>query len=119
MVELANNIILVVFTGLFVIGATTTLIRRLALGVMRRRSPRLLPRDVAMMSGLAWPFVLILMSRAFGWTPYVVGTLWWTLITGIPPIFGVGVYVFFEIFVIGQPMDWRVVLRSIFRRTTP
>lgn len=112
--DAVNTIILVVFTALLVVGASTTLIRRFGLAMKRLPSPRLLPRDITLMLGLAWPFVLIFAGRVGEWS--IRDTLAWSLITGIPPIIGVATYVYYEIFVIGQPEDWRLVVRTLIRR---
>jgi hypothetical protein len=118
-VELVNTIIFVLFLALLVAGAVTTLIRKVALDLKRFPAPRLLPRDVALLTLLSVSFLLISMSRVFGWSPYVVGQVWWSLVTGIPAILAVAVYLYFELFVIGQPEDWRVVVRTMLRRLVP
>lgn len=115
-IEVVNVLILAAFTFLLVIGFLTTLIRRFGLILKRIPAPRLLPRDLTLLGTLSWPFALILLVRAEELTRVVVGQLWWVLLTGIPPVFGVAVYVYYEIFVIGQPEDWRVVIKSLIRR---
>lgn len=115
-VELVNQIVLFSFVSCLFVGTLTTVIRAAGLRLRNRAMPRLLKRDVLVLVGLSVSFQLIAMSRVFGWSQYVVGQLWWSIVTGVPAVFAVVVYVYYELFVIGQPEDWRVVLRSVTRR---
>lgn len=105
---------LVVFTLLLVIGMITTTIRRIGLAMKGAPSPKLLPRDLILFGGLSFPFVLILASRATDTN--LRGELWWIALTTIPQLIAAAVYVYYEIFVIGQPVAWRSVVRSLWRR---
>lgn len=102
--ELLSSLILLVFTGLLLVGAISTGSRWIRYRKTGFRRPRLLNRDVVLVTGLSIPFVLIAASRAFGLQPLVAGEdgphLWWLLLTGIPPIIAIAVYDYFELRVI-------------------
>lgn len=100
MVEILNAIILVLFTGGML--ATTLAIGNRLIQYKRQglKAPLLAKRDMFLAAGLAWPFFLILLVRALGAAEQVAGTLWWTLITGVPAVLGVLQFTFIEYFVI-------------------
>jgi hypothetical protein len=62
--------------------------------------PRLLPRDLTFFTGMLLPFLLILGARGLGLGEEVRGQLWWILLTGVPAVIAVGVFTFYEWFVI-------------------
>lgn len=103
--DIVNFLILAVFLGLLLVSTLSTAAR----GIRYRRAshplPRLWGRDIALIGGLTIPFVLIFAARAFSFAPSVAGQLWWSLITGIPPIVGIAVYAYFELFVIEAQKD--------------
>ena len=98
--DIANAVAFVLFTVLLLVGTGSTIAR----GLRYRRAglplPVLWARDRDLVAGLALPFVLIFGARVLGYGPNVAGQLWWTLLTAIPAIYGVGRYVWFELFVI-------------------
>ena len=105
MSELLSAMIFVIFVVLLVVAATSTLIRYVAYRRDGIPAPRLLPRDRDVFLGLAIPFVLIAAARVFDWSPHILDAhgdahLWWLLLTGIPPIYALARYCYFELFVI-------------------
>jgi hypothetical protein len=68
------------------------------------RRPRLLNRDLIFMTGFAVSFGMFLFRRA-GDFPDLRDSLPWALLTDIPAIIAVGVYVYFELFVIERGRD--------------
>lgn len=96
--------IFVVFLLLLLIGVVSTAMRYVRYHRRRINPPLLLKRDVALLVGLAVPFVLIAAVRAFSLQPLVSPDgqphLWYLLVTGIPPIAGLAVYCWYELFVI-------------------
>jgi hypothetical protein len=98
--EIANAVAFVLFTVLLLIGAGSTIARGLRYKRAGARLPVLWARDRDLVAGLALPFVLIFGARTLGFAPSVAGQLWWTLLTAVPAVYGVGRYVWFELFVI-------------------
>jgi len=105
--EIASAVILIVFTTLLLIGAVSTLGRHLRYRRLKIRPPLLLYRDRDLLVGLSIPFALISAARAFSWTAVrnVDGSpaMWWLLVTGLPPIYALARYCYFELFVIERP----------------
>lgn len=90
------------FIVLLVLGTGRTIYRLLE---YRRASvpvPLILWRDVFSRTGLTVPFALILVVRALGLQPFVAGQTWWIVLTSVPAIFSVGVYAYFEYFIIDK-----------------
>ena len=89
---------------LLFIGAASTGLRYRRYRREKVPVPLLLGRDVTLMAGLTLPFLAILIVRAFGVTSIVTGDggpeVWWLLLTGVPALIAIGVYVYFELFVI-------------------
>lgn len=109
--EIVSFAFLLVFTILLVIAVLTTGSRWLRYHRTGFRRPRLLNRDVVLVIGLAVPFVLILLNRAFDWQAYVINKqtghpeLWWLLLTGLPAIVALAVYDWFELAVIERDQE--------------
>jgi O-antigen/teichoic acid export membrane protein len=105
--ELLSVIIFGVFLLLLVMGATSTLVRYIRYRREKIEPPVLLKRDVALLVGLALPFLLISAVRALGLTSVVTGEdgpqLWWLIATGPPGIIAIAVFVYYELFVIERP----------------
>jgi hypothetical protein len=107
--EIVSAAVFVVFTGLLLWGATSTGLRSLRYARRHRPQPVLLKRDRDLLIGLALPFALIAAVRAFDlfWlvTDELTGKshIWWTLLTGLPPIYALARYVYFEQRVIERP----------------
>lgn len=95
----------VVFTALLTIGALSTLIRALRYVHAAQPWPKLLIRDLICFGGLGFDFLLILGVRFAGIGPSLAGNLAWVIITSAIAIAAVGTYVYFELFVIEQPID--------------
>lgn len=103
--EILSAVIFLVFSALLMLGAASTALRWFRYIRQGIPAPVLLKRDAALLGGLAAPFLLISFVRALGLSAVVtspagVPELWWLLITGLPAIFAVTVYVWYEIFVI-------------------
>lgn len=106
--ELVSAAIFVVFVGLLVWGATSTSMRSLRYARRNLRQPILLKRDRDLLLGLAVPFVIIGAVRAFGLQELILDEngqvrLWYLLVTGLPPIYALSRYVYFEHRVIERP----------------
>lgn len=105
-----NGILSAVIFGLFLllllIGTASTYVRWLRYRRLRIPAPVLLKRDAILLGGLAIPFLLISAVRVIGIST-VSGEngpeLWWLLVTGIPAVLAIAVYVFYELFVIEKP----------------
>lgn len=103
--EVLSAAILMTFVGLTLVGALSTFAR-----VMRYRrhgdpQPLLLGRDRDLLLGLAIPFAIIGTVRAFELQAHVldvngVPQIWYLLLTGLPPIYAMARYCYFELFVI-------------------
>lgn len=103
--EIVSLVMLVVFVGLTLVGSVSTALRSLRYARRHIRQPVLLPRDRDLLLGVAIPFVLVGTVRVFGWEGVVRDSndqahLLWLLITGLPPIYAMARYVYFELFVI-------------------
>lgn len=105
MVEILNTVILLLFTGGLL--ASNVIIARRFNDYFKEgiQPPLLAYRDLGLLAGLAFPFLLIFIIRAAGLTPMVAGTIWWTLVTGIPPIVGVAQFLYFELFIIEKGLS--------------
>jgi hypothetical protein len=104
--EIASAVILMVFTALLLVGAVSTFGRHVRYRQLKIRPPLLLYRDRDLLVGLAIPFLLISMARAFNWNVRQLDgspQLWWLLMTGIPPIYALARYCYFELYVIERP----------------
>jgi heme/copper-type cytochrome/quinol oxidase subunit 2 len=107
--EIVSAAIFVVFVVLLVWGATSTGLRSMRYARRHRPQPVLLKRDRDLLLGLAVPFVLIAAVRAFGlqWLVNDSSTgsshIWWQLITGLPPIYALARYCWFEQRIIERP----------------
>ena len=103
--EVLSAAILFTFTILVLVGATTTTRRALRYRRLKIEAPVLLGRDRDLFLGLAIPFAIIAAVRAFElqWLvldPSGAPHLWYLLLTGIPPIYALARYDWFELFVI-------------------
>lgn len=109
--EILPVVILIVFTLLVVVAAVSTSLRVIRYRRRGQRPPRLLPRDRDLFLGLALPFIAVLVVRAIPeWRQYVVDEIghpqiWWSLVTGLPPIYAMGRFVWFELRVIERDED--------------
>lgn len=99
------------FWVLLFVGAGTTLARVAYYRANGYRRPKLLTRDMIFMGGFALSFGLVLAVRglrSLGIDTSGLGQqLWWNLLTGVPALVAVGVYVYYELFRIerGDPDD--------------
>lgn len=109
LVELINRISFVAFWLLLFVGALSTIARVAYYRVHGFRRPRLLVRDALVIGGFAVSFGLILLVRVLRDAGHDVTplstALWWALVTSIPAIGAVAVYVWFELFVIERGGD--------------
>lgn len=94
--------VLGLFTLLSVVGAASTVARAGRWARDNVPPPKLLIRDAILMVGLSFPFMAILTARVFQIPPEITRTVPWVVLTSGPALFGVGTYVYFEFFVIGQ-----------------
>lgn len=112
MTNIVSAGILLVFTALLLVGSVSTVSRHFRYHRMKIRTPLLLYRDRDLLVGLSIPFLLISTVRAFDVNSLVRNAdgspqLWWLLVTGLPPIYALARYCYFELFVIERPEDWR------------
>lgn len=105
--EVVAGLIFVVFLSLLIVGATSTLVRQIRYYRHHEKPPVLLARDRDLLLGLAIPFVVIGAVRAFGLTdlvaPHGEARTWYLLVTGLPPIYALARYCYYELFVIERP----------------
>ena len=102
-----SAVIFAVFVLLLLVGMSSTAVRYLRYRRRSIRPPVLLKRDVALLGGLAVPFVIIAAVRAFALQPFVTAEgdphIWYLLVTGIPPIIGLAIYCWYELVIIERP----------------
>lgn len=103
--EVISAAILLVFVGLCIIGAASTVARVIRYRRLRIAPPILLNRDRDLLIGLAVPFAIIATVRALELQDRVLNTngvpyIWYLLLTGLPPIYAMARYCYFELFVI-------------------
>lgn len=101
--ETVNGIALTLFVAglmMAVVSTTFRLVRLRRAGIPR---PVLIWRDLAVFGLLAGTFALLLAHRAAG-LPFV-GELWWALLTAGAAVLAIGVYVYYELVVIGHRRD--------------
>lgn len=98
--DIVNAVILLLFTLFVAISVVRIVARLWRYHRAGERVPTLLPRDLALMGGLLLPFAMILVFRFLGLSQLVVGQLWWSLVTGIPAVIGVGIMAYYEVAVI-------------------
>lgn len=103
-VGILQVVLLVLFTLFIVIGAITTTNRLLRYLRLNEDVPLILWRDVIARSSLAFPFIAIMVVRAFrAFGVNVDGIVngWpWVLFTSTPAVLGAAIYAYFELFVI-------------------
>ncbi len=106
-VELVAVGLLVIYTSLLFVGLGSTLIRAWRYRRDDVPAPRLLRRDLAVVSGHALPLVVLLVLRIldvvhFDFSRGGVNSspLAWVLVLS-PAVFAIAVYVYYEFFVIG------------------
>lgn len=97
--------IFVAFLVLLIVGATSTVMRSIRYRQRGLPQPVLLGRDRDLLLGLAVPFLAIGFVRLLGLRDVVTdeagrAALWWVLATGLPPVYAVARYCWFELFVI-------------------
>jgi len=91
-----------VYAALLAVGAVSTAVRVAQFRRTGRRPPRLLKRDLALLSGHSVALAAVLVPRALGILDAVDGSaVWWVLVGG-GPIVAITVYVYYELFVIGH-----------------
>lgn len=103
--ELIHTVAFLAFITLLLVGFLTTTARVAFYRVMRHALPRLLKRDIAVIGGLAASFGTILLVRALGIGPTLRENWLYAVLTDIPAISAVAVYVYFEVFVIERGKD--------------
>lgn len=115
-VDVVNGIAVLSFWLFLVVGTVSVLARYTFYRTRGFRLPRLLTRDVVFMGGFALSFGLVLFARVL---PEEVATsldlrhsLPWALATAIPAVTAVGVFAYFELFVIEKGDAGRAELRD-------
>lgn len=89
------------------LGVVRTGMRLVARLRAHRRLPRLLPRDMVVIGGLALSFLLLAGASALNGLHWINGPAlmeqsWWVLLRGAGAVVGAWTYVYFEFFVIGK-----------------
>lgn len=108
--DIVSAVIFFAFVALLVIGATTTVKRSLAYFRKGLKQPVLLPRDRDLILGLTIPFVAIGLSRLLDLRAVITDNagdpqVWWILLTGLPPLYALARYDWFELFRIERDAD--------------
>jgi len=92
---LAGTYVVLLAVGLFTTARRWLRFRRYTVAV-----PRLLRRDVILLAGHAIPVVLALGALAVGMRITTAPLAWWVAFV-VPPLIGIGVYVWYEVAVLG------------------
>ena len=108
--DIVTAVIFFVFVGLLLTGASATLRRSIAYARRNIDQPILLPRDRDLLLGLTIPFVATGLVRLFGWREAIFddagdAEVWWVLLTGLPPIYALARYDWFELFRIERDVE--------------
>lgn len=108
--DVVTAVIFFAFVALLVIGATTTVKRSVQYARRRLAQPVLLPRDRDLILGLTIPFVAIGLSRLLDLRDLITDSagdpeVWWILITGLPPVYALARYDWFELFRIERDVE--------------
>lgn len=90
------------FTALLVACAVSVTVRAIDLRAAKQPVPILLWRDLAFLILLAFPFVAILFARWQGLGPQLVGDLTWTVVTSVPAIAALVLFIAAEILIVGK-----------------
>lgn len=104
-VDLLNLIMLLVFVGGLVFAIIKISSRRLRYYFLGEPPPALMTRDLVMVTGLAFPFLAILLVRTInsffpdlGLSALLAGNAVWYLVTGLPAILAVLAFDYYEQF---------------------
>lgn len=104
--DILSAVILIVFALLLLVGATTTTARVIRYRRADLPQPRLLGRDRDLLIGLAIPFLIVAAVRVIPELQQIVRDgsdtphWWYLLLTGLPPIYALAKYDFYELRVI-------------------
>ncbi len=99
-VEIVTATALLLFALGLAFGAGSTIARMLRFRSRRIPQPRLIWRDVGVFGLLALAFLLIAINRALGWQ--FTFHLWWVVFTSVIAVAAIGIYDYYEIFVVGR-----------------
>jgi hypothetical protein len=93
----------VIYAFLLGVGVLSTIVRAIRLKTARIVLPRLLGRDLALVIGHAIAFTgfMWLVTHHDSEQTILDDPFWW-LVTAIPAVVSMAVYVYYELFVIGQ-----------------
>jgi len=100
-------VVFVVFIGMLLTATLSIAIRVGRWHVRGIAAPVLLIRDLLTIGGLAISFLMITAARAMELPPEYTRTVPWILLTSGPAIVGLGVFLYFEFFVIGHEVPIR------------
>lgn len=119
MSSVLSAVIFITVMTLLLLGVASTVYRSFRYRREGLKQPVLLGRDRDLLIGLAAPFVLIAAIRAFGLQESISGEsgphLWYVLATGLPPIYALARYDYFELRVIdrqGPSLDERSTMAA-------
>jgi len=105
-IEVIHAVAFGLFWVFLIVGGLTTLGRLMFYRTRRHPRPKLLVRDAILVGGLSWSFGLILLVRALDAT-WLRDNLIWVIATDVPAIIAVGVYAYYELFVIERGANAR------------
>lgn len=109
LIAIVSGIEFLGFWILLFVGAGTTLARVAYYRANGFRRPKLLTRDAIVLGGFALSFGLVLAARGLRSlgldTTGLATSLWWNLLTAIPALVAVAVYVYYELFRIERGED--------------
>lgn len=102
LVDVVNSVVFLVWWLFVLVGFVSTASRVAYYRAKGFRMPLLLFRDVSLFAGLAISFGLIIGARAVDLALVINlrDSLAWSVLTSAPALYGVAVFVYFEVFVI-------------------
>lgn len=114
-VDIINAAAFLVWWVFVLIGFVSTATRVAYYRAKGYRMPLLLFRDVSLFGGLATSFGLILGARASDLATLINlrDSIVWSLLTVLPALYGVAVFVYFEVFVIEKGDNRRSEMRDM------
>jgi hypothetical protein len=115
-VDTVALVIFFVFVGMLVLATASVAIRVGRWHLRGLTPPALLYRDLMTIGGLSLTFLMITGSRAAAIPSEYTRTVPWIVLTSGPALTGMGVFLYFEFFVIGHDTPIRQQIAVWFRK---